>query len=359
MRLTHIRANSFRCFEQIEMRPARGMNVILGENASGKTSVLEAIFLLGRGRSFRGGALNTIDRHGDAPFVLRGRTESDHGLPHQIGMARGRGGLDFKLDSDASSTRFDLVNLLPMQLVDPNLHRILEQGPQFRRQFLDWGVFHVEHEFFSAWRSYRRALRQRNHALRGRQAPSAVTAWDYELERNTLTIDRCRRNYVERLIQVLPATVERILGEDMPSINYYPGWREEEGFSTALKASLEKDRRAGYTHVGPHRADLRIDVAGVRARARVSRGQQKVFATALLLTQARILRDVQGIAPILLVDDLAAELSAGYQRALLDEIAALESQCFVTYLDVALIPSAVTAEARMFHVEHRAIRQLP
>lgn len=357
MRLAHFRASNFRCFEQVDMQPGEGINVILGDNASGKTSILEAIFLLGRGKSFRGGTLKTIDRDGDKPFVLRGRIDNDQGLSHRVGMARGRGGgLDFKLDSDSDTTRFDLVNTLPLQLVDPNLHRLLEQGPRFRRHFLDWGVFHVEHAFFSAWRSYRRALRQRNHALRKREPASIVTAWDYELHRTALTIDQCRRRYVERLTQMLPATVTRLLGKDMPDISYYPGWREDEGFAAALAASLDRDRRAGYTHVGPHRADLKIDVDGVRARTRVSRGQQKVFATALLLTQARLLTQERGITPVLLVDDLAAELSSAYQGALLEEIGALQGQCFVTYLDARIVPKNIAEKGRMFHVEHGAIR---
>src|SRR5699024_4430456 len=169
---------------------------------------------------------------------------------------------------------------LPLQLVDPNLHRLLEQGPRFRRHFLDWGVFHVEHGFFKAWRNYRRALRQRNHALRKRQAPTVVTAWDQEIAKAALTIDQCRRRYVDRLTQMLPRVVTRILGDDMPSIVYYPGWREANGFAEALNSSLDRDRRSGYTHVGPHRADLKIDVTGARAPARVSRGQQREWATA-------------------------------------------------------------------------------
>lgn len=357
MRLTHFRASSFRCFEQIDIRPGAGVNIILGNNASGKTSILEAIFLLGRGKSFRGGTLSTIDRHGGHPFVLRGRIQDDRGLAHQIGMARERGGLDFKLDSDTSSTRFDLVSTLPLQLVDPNLHRLMEQGPRFRRHFLDWGVFHVEHAFFSAWRSYRRALRQRNQALRMRQPTAAVTAWDYDLNRAALTIDRCRRRYVERLTEMLPTTVTRLLGEDAPTLSYYSGWREQDGFAATLKSSLASDRRAGYTHTGPHRADLRIDVSGVRARSRVSRGQQKVFATALLLTQARILKQAQSITPILLVDDLAAELSTQYQQALFEEMAALKGQCFITCLDAPTVPVTAAVELRMFHVEHGAIRE--
>src|SRR5699024_4232227 len=208
-----------------------------------------------------------------------------------------------------------------------------------------------------AWRNYRRALRQRNHALRERQPISLITAWDNELEQTALTIDDCRRRYVERLASMLPSTVMRILGEDAPTLGYYPGWRESEGFMGALKASMERDRRAGYTHVGPHRADLKIDVDGVRARVRVSRGQQKVFAAALLLTQAHTLKQAQGVTPILLIDDLAAELSTHYQRALMNEVVALQSQCFITYLDAALVPDRIAAN-RMFHVEHGAIRNM-
>lgn len=351
MRLTDLSARDFRCFEQLVMCPGSGMNIITGDNASGKTSILEAVFMLGRGQSFRGSAPGPVTRKGGAALVLGACIEDDRGLSHRIGMTQSGGTLAYKLDNNSATRRFDLITALPLQLIDANLHRLLDQGPRFRRHFLDWGVFHVEHRFFPAWRQYRRALRQRNRALRDKQSAAAISAWDHELIQAAATIDDCRHRYVVRLTSTLPDAVVRLLGADAPTISYYSGWRQDIDFAAALESSLERDRRAGYTHVGPHRADLKVEAGGVRARAHVSRGQQKMLAATLLLTQARIVQRQQGVTPVLLVDDPEAELGSRYLRALLHEIQTLGGQCFASFLDTANLPD-LAGPVCMFHVEH-------
>lgn len=355
MRLTRVRAHNLRCFENLDFEPGAGLNVVLGGNASGKTTILEAIFMLGRGQSFRGKTLGSMVRRGHKALTLHGEIENEDQRKHRIGLTSSGPNLTYRLDNNSQTRRFDLVTALPLQLIDPNLHRLLEQGPRFRRKFMDWGVFHVEHHFFQAWRQYRRTLRQRNRALKTRQSESAVTAWDQQLMQTAETIDACRRRYVARLSAILPETVSHVLGEDAPSIAYYPGWNVGNGFAASLSASVGRDMKAGYTHVGPHRADLRLDIDGDQARTRVSRGQQKILVAMLLLAQARILFDDCAVKPILLVDDIAAELGSNYLQALMREIDRLDGQCVVTCLDANHLPE-LPLGSRMFHVEHGVVR---
>src|SRR5699024_4616011 len=212
-------------------------------------------------------------------------------------------------------------------------HRLLEQGPKYRRSFLDWGVFHVEQRFFLAWRQYRRALRQRNRALRADAPRQAIQAWEPELIRTTEIIDDARRHYVQRLVAMLPRSVLSLLGTDVPKISYYPGWRKGVSYADSLNSHLDGDRKLRYTQTGPHRADVRVSAAGVQARAHVSRGQQKLLVVAMLLAQARLMYEATGTAPILLIDDLMAELGRPYLATLLEAIQRLEVQCFMTTLD--------------------------
>lgn len=247
--------------------------------------------------------------------------------------------------------------MLPLQLVDPNVHRLLEQGPRYRRHFMDWGVFHVEQTFFPAWRRYRRALRQRNRALKARWPKKDIIAWDAELVRNAELVDASRRAYIAYLQASLPAQARRLLGDEPVTLEYDSGWRNQESFGSALAASLEQDIRAGFTQQGPHRADFRVTIASAKARDWVSRGQQKILTAAMLLTQAELLYQRRGIRPVLLIDDMAAELGSSYREVLGREIANIGSQCFVTFLESSLIPEALK-EARMFHVEHGQIARL-
>lgn len=355
MHLTRLRLTDFRCFDTVDLHPAAGINVITGDNASGKTSLIEAIFFLGRGQSFRQSAARPAIRQGSNAFTVHGEVAQQDKRSYRLAIQRTGAGIRYRYNEYSNTTRLDLVNALPLQLIDPNVHRLLEQGPRFRRHFLDWGVFHVEHEFFPAWRRYRRALRQRNRALKAHWAKKDVIAWDAELVQNAEVVDACRRAYIDDLRAHLPAQAKQLLGDEPLEIQYESGWRGDEGFGAALAASIDQDQRAGFTQQGPHRADLRIKVASTTARDWVSRGQQKVLTAALLIVQARLLHLRRGLRPVLLIDDMAAELGPTYRETLATEIRALGGQAFLTFLEPALVPAALDPEA-MFHVEHGCVR---
>lgn len=357
MYLTRFTLQDFRCFSKVQVDPEPGVNVITGDNASGKTTLLEAVFFLGRGQSFRQSGPRPAIRRDTAAFTLHGEIAVPAGRSHRIGVRRDRRGITYLRDSDPTTTRLDLVNTLPLQLVDPNVHRLLEQGPRYRRHFMDWGVFHVEHSFFPAWCRYRRALRQRNRALKSRWAKKDVVAWDAQLVHNAELVDASRRAYVSHLHDALPEQARRLLGAEPITLEYESGWRGEDGFGHALAATLDQDMRAGFTQQGPHRSDVRIAVGNAKARDWVSRGQQKILTTAMLLVQAELLYKRRGIRPLLLIDDMSAELGARYRETLGEEIAALGGQSFVTFLDKSLIPRALE-HAPVFHVEHGVAQRL-
>lgn len=353
MYLAKLRIANFRCLESIDLAPANGVNLIVGENASGKSSLLEAIYFLGRARSFRRAAPGRLLRRGAEQLSVFAKLDDaasrSVGIKHEARQTR------MKVDDKVDAAKYDLVSALPVQLIDPGLHRLLEEGPVERRRYLDWGVFHVEHEFFAAWRRYRRILRQRNQALRHGASRNAVTAWDAELVRCAEVLDRCRRAYIDKLQQILPPMVGAVLGDRDLQLEYHPGWPHSKPFRQALFDSLASDQRAGFTGVGPHRADLKIRLASQQARDWVSRGQQKVLSASLLVAQATLHAEHASTDPILLIDDIAAELGSHYRGELIRLIERQGLQCFITFLDSAHIP-AVSSSACMFHVEHGHIR---
>lgn len=357
MHITRLQLKDFRCFADSRIEPAGGLNIITGDNASGKTTLLEAIFFLGRGQSFRQSGPRPAIRRGTDAFTLYAEIQGSEQRTHRLGIHRSRRAIEYRCDGDSNTTRLELVHQLPLQLVDPNVHGLLEQGPRYRRHFLDWGVFHVEHAFFPAWRRYRRALRQRNRALKARLPKKDVIAWDAELVHNAEIVDAARRRYIEYLQAGLPARARRLLGDEDIALEYACGWRGEAGFGASLAANLDQDLRAGFTQQGPHRADLRVRIATSTARDWVSRGQQKILTSALLLVQSEILARRRHIQPVLLIDDMAAELGSGYREVLGEEIARLGVQCFLTFLETDLVPAALR-HGRMFHVEHGAVARV-
>lgn len=360
VQLDKLRVRDFRCLASVDFAPGPRLNLVIGANASGKTSLLEALYLLGRGRSFRGTPPARLVRRGAPGFALGLQVQAPGRRKQRVGAVFQNGVLQFKLGDRAGAGLVDLAQALPIQAIDPNLHQLLEEGPQLRRRYLDWGVFHVEHRFFPAWRRYRRALRQRNGALRQRLGVADVVAWDAELVGSATIVDACRRGYVSALEKLLPTLLGETLGESNPELDYYPGWPRDQDLGGALLRGLSRDRHAGFTHAGPHRADLRVKVGAMRARDWVSRGQQKLLTATLLLAQAALLEQRRGIRPVLLIDDLAAELGADYRAALLALIDKLQCQCFLTFLDAELVPAQVreAAQSRLFHVEHGRVSAL-
>ncbi|RJS92564.1 DNA replication/repair protein RecF [Salinisphaera sp. Q1T1-3] len=351
MHLNSLYIDSFRCIRECNIRPSERINCIVGDNASGKTSVLESIYLLGRGQSFRQNQLSKAIRENADAFTIRGRAqENGQQQLTRLGCHVTGRSAQFKLDNLTATRRYDLVAALPLQHIDPNVHRLLEQGPQHRRHFLDWGVFHVEHAFFPAWRRYRRALKQRNRALRFHRPKHEVIAWDNELVGQGEIVDACRRRYLELIKKQLPENTNALIGEDALEFHYQPGWRGDDGYGAALAGSLEQDIKARITQNGPHRADIRVNIAATRARDWVSRGQQKILTAALLLAQAHILYTLKNVRPILLIDDMAAELGKQYRETLAEEILRCGAQSFVTFLDPSLIPRAFQDQT-LFHVE--------
>ena len=200
-----------------------------------------------------------------------------------VGIERGGSEMRARLGGEPVQSLSVLAARLPMLVVNPDSHHLLDAGPQYRRRFLDWGVFHVEPRYLAAWQRYRQVLRQRNAALRARQAAKAITAWDRELVETAERVHILRQAYVDRFGSVAQATVQRLLAAAQVGFQYLPGWPQKVPLAEALEAGLERDSSQGYTRYGPHRADLAIKWDDQPAAERVSRGQQKQLAIALLL----------------------------------------------------------------------------
>jgi len=352
MRFTRVGGSNFRLFERFEIEPQPGINLILGANAAGKTTVLEALYALGRGRSFRAGSPELLGPAGPEWLVqARARTPGQPEL--SVGLAWSAEGLQIRMDQ-ADATLQDLVRRVPVQVLEPDSHRLLDEGPAYRRRYLDWGVFHVEHRLFPAWRRYQRALRQRNHALRRGEDRAAVEAWNAELADSGETIHACRLAHVEHLRQPLALEIEALLGPMGWSLELARGWGTDQSLAEALDTHYEQDRRLGTTARGPHRAELKLQLADRSARHQISRGQQKLLIAALLLAQAQLIRARCGVEPVLLVDDFPAELGPAFQDALLASLRRYGGQVFITSIERTPALSSIEKSA-MFHVEHGVV----
>ena len=335
-----------RCLEEAVLEAA-DHNLIYGHNASGKTSLLEAIFVLGRGRSFRGAQREGLIRDGESEAVISGKVTRGE-LPGQIGLSLRRGSAPrVRINGRDETSAASLAEWLPVQVLDPGLHRLVDEGPGIRRRFVDWGLFHVEQDFLGHWRRYQRSLRQRNAALKGR-APGDLAIWDERVGAEGETLNILRESYLESLGGAIRAFGERLLGEQI-RLDYRPGWPHGQSLAETLGRNRDRDRRFGATQAGPHRADVLIEVADQQARGRVSRGQQKLLAASLVLAQLQDLQDRRGVRSVLLLDDMAAELDPDSLKRLVASVSGLGCQLFITSLGREDVPLEMPHAA--FHVE--------
>ena len=350
--LREVGIGGFRCLEDTRLRLHPRLNWIVGDNGAGKTSVLEAIYWLGRGRSFRASRPALCTRHGDSAWLVRGRIGFTDRPDDVVRIGYSGGGIATHRNQ-ATTTLVEHARVLPMQMVEPGLHRVVEDGPAYRRRFLDWGMFHVEPRYLALWRSYARALRQRNQVLRSGAGSDQLDAWTHELIRTGTELATAREAGLAGLREAFAVRCGSLdLGT--AEIRLHPGWEAGKSLAGAIRDRSEQDQRQGVTGAGPHRAELRIRLGEGEARDRVSRGQQKLLLSALCLAQADVIFAATAIRPLVLLDDFTAELGRAYQERLAGLLAGYEGQCVIT----ALTPpeGAVTADdAAMFHVEQGRI----
>lgn len=348
MALESVTIERFRCLNRVEFCPDANLNVIFGANGAGKTSILEALFYLGRGRSFRSSQVSSLIQTDADAFTVFGRI-GGAGRQERVGVRVGRGGSEIRINGEPGGKTAALLQAFPVQIIDPEVHSLIQGGPKGRRQFLDWGVFHVKHDFLAAWRRYRRALQQRNMALKQGADAAALGAWGAELVEAGVKIDELRRQYLAGFSTAFERVSDQLLGT-VATIRYLRGWPPDDTLENALAASSERDRKHGLTHVGPHRAELLLEVDGQMARHRLSRGQQKLLGTALVLAQAEFVSDAVERSVALLVDEPAAELDSDHLERLIDALTKPGLQLFVTTLEPKALP--VKSEALLFHVKH-------
>ena len=351
MSLLALEAEGLRCLQPSRLEFHTHVNLVTGANGAGKTSLLEAIYLLGRGRSFRTRHTERLITHGSQRLAVLGRTDDPSFPTLGVGFDRNEG-LQVRIQGRAAKSLAELTEALPVQIMDPGIHRLVEEGPAYRRRWLDWGVFHVEPGFAHAWTDHRRTLSQRNAALQSGGDPGP---WDPELVRLGTILSEARARTLKSLEAFWMATLSALLGEPV-SLAYYQGWSQAHTLAESLAMHRARDRERGTTGSGAHRFDVHLRIEGKPAREVLSRGQQKLLGATLALSMAKLVGSNGRRPPMLLLDDPAAELDRPHTDALIGEIRKMKGQLVVT----ALHPEEARFgnPERAFHVEHGRITTL-
>ena len=377
MSLRWIEARHFRNLTRVSTDLDPGLNLLFGENGSGKTSLLESSYYLSTARSFRDTGLNTVIQRGAKSCLLRGKVEIGN-VKYEIGITRDLGGnREIKINSETTKKSSDLARLLPTLVLGPNSVDLLLGSPTLRRRFLNWGLFHVKpgvahssgavtgHSFTDfpvKWEEANRCLRQRNLLLRrqvtSRRAgnQSELETWSDLLASYANQIDQQRAQYIELYRPLFAKVALQLAGIEELRFDYYRGWNNEADIRDIYLKEVELDQKRGFTQKGFQRADVRITVSGQPASKVCSRGELKCLAWAMLLAQGALASEISGShgarTTLYLVDDLASELDEKHRTKVCQLLLETGQQVLLTGVEVKpLLAACDNQYGRLFHVK--------
>jgi len=341
--------------EPIELND--NINFVIGDNGSGKSSLLEAIFYLGHGKSFRTSQVENLFTHNKIKFVVSAR--DNKGL--QLGVAKNfdTGLTEIRVAGEKHRQLSQLAKNVAVQVITPESFKLFFGGPKQRRRFIDLGLFHVKHSFSDSWKEFSRVLKQRNACLRNKADNETLSYWTQVFCQASVNIAKLRDDYIKELSEELKPWLVLMLpslAADI-SISYMQGWNSKKSLSDILEQNKEREIKSGFSLYGAQKFDVKFLTGNVIIDNQLSRGQQKLFLLALTFAQAKLIEKVKRVKPILLIDDVGAELDLNSRNLLNQAINELDCQVIITAIDRVAVEPLVPSDNnyKMFHVKHGLI----
>jgi len=333
------------------------INFIIGDNGSGKSSLLEAIFYLGHGKSFRTSKIENLVNNNMSKFIVSAKDSK--GL--QLGVSRDiQSGLtEIKISGEKLRQLSQLAKNVAVQVVTPESFKLFFGGPKQRRRFIDLGLFHVKHSFSDCWKEFSRILKQRNACLRSRSDGETLSYWTQVFCESSVKVAKLRDEYIKELSNELQPWLELMLPDlaEGISISYTQGWNSKKTLNDVLTQNYEREIKSGFSLYGAQKFDVKFLTGNVVIDNQLSRGQQKLFLLALTFAQAKLIEKVKRVKPILLIDDVGAELDFNSRTLLNKAINKLDCQVIITAIDQTAVEPLVPTDNnyKMFHVKHGRI----
>ncbi len=325
MILSELKINHLRNISSVHLDLSSRFNFIFGPNGSGKTSILEALYLLSCGHSFRSREISPIISFEQPALTVFARSQEMQTISIQKSDS---GPTQIKLNGQFCSTTSQLAYALPCLVFYSDIFQIIDAGPSERRSLLDWGLFHVKHHYLDLWKEYRRVLKQRNALLKQHAPAVHFVPWDKQLSALANQLHVLREEYFIQWEHAFVSVLNELTDLNC-KLSYYKGWDKRNAgkeLEQILVEGLASDTQKSYTQFGAHQADILIEVNQNKAKHVLSRGQQKIILIALRLAQANLLQH----NCLYLIDDLPAELDEDHQRRLIDFLAKREGQYVIT-----------------------------
>lgn len=328
---------NYRNYELLGMTFSPQTNILYGDNAQGKTNILEAIYVAGTTKSHRAGkdreiiAFDSDEAH--IKMLVR-----RHNIPHRIDMhlkkAKAKG---VAIDGIPIKRAVDLLGIINIVFFSPEDLNIIKSGPAERRRFMDMELCQLDKIYVHNLVNYNKVLLQRNKLLKdiafNPSLADTLDVWDEQLVGYGLELIKIRQRFVENLNGIIYDIHNRLSGnKEQLKLVYEPDVTEAD-FKTKLASSRDRDIRQKITGYGPHRDDMNFLLGDMDVRKYGSQGQQRTCALSLKLSEIELVKSITGDTPVLLLDDVFSELDANRQNYLLDSISDVQTIVTCTGLD--------------------------
>lgn len=340
MWVSQLQLTNFRNYARLQLQPDAGLCVLTGDNAAGKTNVLEAVFLCALGRSHRTSRdaelIRESEQAGAVALTLhtRGGTRS---ISCKLMAGERKRVL---IDGTALSRSGELLGCLNVVMFAPEDLMLVKGGPGERRRFLDMEISQLRPAYYYTLQQYNVALKQRNALLKAETETALLEPWDEQLSRLGAAITAERAQFLSELGGIASRLhVQLSGGRETLLLAYQPNLPdvEPDRLAAAMRErlfdALERDRFRGSTSVGPHRDDVAMALDGSDVRVYGSQGQQRTVVLSLKLSELQIMRQLRGESPVLLLDDVFSELDRRRQRMLLDAVQGCQTFLTCTHLE--------------------------
>lgn len=360
MSVVRLITHNFRNIEQAKIDLHSNLNFLVGDNGSGKSSFLEAIFFLGHGKSFRTSKIENLVSHNESTFVVSVKDDLDA----QIGISKNFTSniTEIKINGERYSKLSELAKNIAVQIITPESFKLFFGGPKERRRFIDLGLFHVEQSFSKEWKDFNRVLKQRNAYLRSGSNIDGIIYWDEAFCAHSNIVSQLRVGYIDNFKEEFSYWAKLLLPNiyETIQIQYSQGWKQNTKIEDVLQNNREREIAFGYTISGTHKFDVRFILNKQPLENQLSRGQQKLFLLALTFTQAKLIEKVKRVKPILLIDDVGAELDSNSRTVLNSAIEQLDCQVIITAIDKVAVEPLIPNDHdyKMFHVKHGEISEM-
>ena len=358
MALQSLLVQNLRIIENLEASFAADANLFVGENGAGKTSILEAIDILSRGRSFRERRTSPLLRKDTEQLTVSGKITSIEQTTH-LGVQKSTRQTILHCNQEKVASISNHASFLPVLSMHPDTHQLIQGSGKHRRNYLDWSAFHVKPLFLRKWREYSKCLRQRNVALRDQASADEVSVWTKQLSAIGEEVNDARSEIFQEITPIFAEFISILLPEREVSLEYHRGWPEGDSLASTLQAMYSQEIHSKTTRRGPHRADIKIFLNQQEASAAASRGQQKLIAASLLLAQIDHIQRYSEQKCVVLLDDIRAELDQQHAHALVSALQTLGCQVFITAIEAEQIDLSGWEDTKVFHVKQGACNAVP